>query len=184
YPSTSSSVPRFFRMLGSSSTTRIRSFSDIYPTSILLQIQLHIVYRQKERKGTAPSGFAIHPNLASMRLHQALGDCQSEAHPRGCAVHTNKILEDLLVMLGGDSRAGIRYGNLDAVGRLRARATAVERLNLFRRAAFPEIEFGAQCHLTTRGGMFRCVVEEIGNRLLHFLVIEFENRQVAIQHAV
>src|ERR1017187_8230903 len=152
-------------MLGSSSTTRILSFSEIYPTSILLQIQLHIVYRQKERKGTAPSGFAIHPNLAPMRLQQALGNCQSEAHPRGCAVHTNKILEDLLVMLGGDPWAGIRDGNLDAVGSLRALAAAVERLNLFRRAAFPEMEFRAQRHLTTRGGMLQCVVEEIGNRL-------------------
>src|ERR1019366_8250976 len=144
YPSTSSSVPRYFRMLGSSSTTRILSFSDIYPTSILLQIQLHNVYRQKERESAAPPGFAIHPNLAAMRLHQALGNRQSEAHPRGGAVHTNKILEDLLVMLGGDPRAGIRYGNRDAVGRHRALAAAVERLNLFRRAAFPEIEFRAQ----------------------------------------
>src|ERR1019366_6313589 len=160
-------------MLGSSSTTRILSFSDIYPTSILLQIQLHIVYRQKERESAAPPGFAIHPNLAPMRLHQALGNCQSEAHPRGCAVHTNKILEDLLVMLGGDPPAGIRYGNLDAVGSLRALAAAVDSLNFFLRAAFPEMGFRAQCHLTTRGGMLQGVVEKIGNRLLHFLVIEF-----------
>ena len=35
--------------------------------------------------------------------------------------------------------------------------------------------------LAARGRMLQCVVEKIGNGLLHFLVIEFENRQVAIQ---
>ena len=37
-----------------------------------------------------------------MRLHQALGNRQAQAHSRGRAVHPNEILEDFLMMFGGD----------------------------------------------------------------------------------
>src|SRR5260370_28821926 len=119
-------------MLGSSSTTRILSFSDMGPAFILPNlIRLTIIYRQQKRKGTAPPRLAIHPNLAAMRLHQPLGDRQAKAHAGRGAVHAHEILENLLVMFGGDPRAGIRYGNPYAVGCQRALTAARQRLQFF-----------------------------------------------------
>src|ERR1035437_6081874 len=185
YPSTSSRVPRYFRMLGSSSTTSIRSFSAIGPAFILPNLTgLTIVYRQQERKSTSPPRFTIHPNLAAMRLHQPLGNRQAKAHSRRGAIHAHKVLEDLLMMFGGNSRTGIRNGNLDAIGRLHAFAAAVQSLQFLGRTPLPEVKFRAQVHMAARGRVFQRVIQQIGNRLLHFLIVEFENRQVAIQRCI
>src|SRR6266566_9948337 len=140
YPSTSSRVPRYFRMLGSSSTTRILSFSTICAPTFGASKYLKIVYRQQERKSAAPLGFAVHPDLATVRLHQALGYGQAQAHSGGRPIDANEILEDFLMMLGGDAGSSIRDGHFEAVGMLRALAAALHGLQFFGRPAFPEVE--------------------------------------------
>src|SRR5580692_3930479 len=117
-PSTSRSVWRYLRMLGSSSTTRTFSLLDIFDsygaklkarfsidsTALLLHVD-----RQQKRKRAAASHNAINPNFSAMRLDQALGDCETQPHARRGRVDANKLLKNFLVILGGDASACVGH---------------------------------------------------------------------------
>ena len=74
-------------MLGSSSTTRIFSLSAIFlpreprSSSDRFGDYSTLIGKRKEKELPLPT-FAIHPNFSAMRLDQALGDRQSQAHSR------------------------------------------------------------------------------------------------------
>src|ERR1700726_982262 len=134
-PSTSNSVCKYLRILGSSSTTSIFSFTAIdlslcAPTQILpaqpkmIPKELRLIHRQQKRKLAAIGGFALHPDLPPVRLHQAFGDGQAQAHSGGIAVHAHEVLEDFLVMLRRDSRSGIGYRHFHAVRPWQTKAPA------------------------------------------------------------
>src|ERR1700752_3331457 len=124
-------------MLGSSSTTKMRSFSAmsarflnsyfpftapvhrsrrelgicLMPTGCLILLR-----RQKDvERGTAAQ-FAVHPDLSAMGVHQSFGNGQSQAHSGRGAVHTHEILENFLMILRGDALAVIRHANLHRIG--------------------------------------------------------------------
>src|SRR5580658_4338104 len=109
-----------------------------------------------------------------MRLDQTLGDGQSQAHPRRRWVHADKLLENLLMKLGGDPAAGIRDGNQHAVGTVATAAAAVGGRRGFRNATLPEVRFRKQGYTTLRWSVLQSVVQEICNALLHFLVVKLE----------
>src|ERR1700730_5551346 len=117
-PSTSNNVCKYFRILGSSSTTRIFSFTAIDSPSAYRRLcrsattnhsagELSLIHRQKKRKFAAVGGFALHPDLTAMGLHEAFGDGEVQTHARRIAVDPDEILENFLVMFGRDSRSGI-----------------------------------------------------------------------------
>src|ERR1035438_6123148 len=117
-PSTSSRVCRYLRMLGSSSTTRIFSFtaidfslctsnSECFPAIKNPRCELRLIHWQQKCKLASVGGFALDPDFAAVCLHQALGDRQTQAHSGGVAVHANEVLENFLVVFGCDTWAGV-----------------------------------------------------------------------------
>src|ERR1700686_2034903 len=164
-PSTSSSVCKYFRMLGSSSTTRIFSFVpiDFLPDSpISNQLEfLALIHRQQKRKSASRNWFAFHPDLAAVRLDEPLGNRQPQAHACSVAVYPHKILEDFLVMFRGNSRATVGHVHLDAV---RARQTEAAPL-LDRRhlshAPLPKVRRGPKRNRATGRRMLQCVIQKV-----------------------
>src|SRR6202020_213298 len=118
-PSTSSRVCRYLRILGSSSTTRIFSLSAMFiPSWTRFASYVYAllgVDRQQKRKGAATSNHAIHPDLAPMRLNQALGDRQAQSHSRRRGIHPDEFFEYFLVKFGGDAVSGVGHRHQNAV---------------------------------------------------------------------
>src|SRR5579859_4950193 len=177
-PSTSSSVCKYFRMLGSSSTTRIFSFAPIdflpeLPISNRMEF-LALIHRQQERKPASRNWFAFHPDLASVGLDEPLSNRQPQAHACRVAVYPHKIFEDFLVMFRGNSRATVGHVHLDAV---RTRQTKPSPL-LDRRhlgyASFPKVRCRAKRNRASGGGMLQCVVQKVRRGLLYFLIVKLE----------
>src|SRR3990172_8459581 len=171
-PSTSSSVCRYLRMLGSSSTTRTRSCSDIF---VSLLVQLNGVGRQQHGERAAAMQFAVYPDLAPMRLDQPVSDGQTQAHPGGTAVHAHEVFKNFLVMLRGDSGAGVGHRDAHGIGGRAGPAAPVGRRNVLGAAPFPEMRSGGQGHAAARGCVLQRVVHQIGHHLLHLLIVEAEN---------
>src|SRR5882762_2035864 len=176
-PSTSSRVCRYFRMLGSSSTTRIFSFVAMNCSlSIKKSSTLPLIHRQQKREPASTSRFTFDPDFSAMRLDKPLRNCQPQSHPRSVPVHSYKIFEYLLMMLRRDSRPGVRHTHFYAVRSRQAKSPSLFRRSHGCHAALPEMRPRTQRHAAAGGRVFQGIVEKIGRRLLHLLVIEPEHR--------
>src|SRR4030095_3533252 len=71
--------------------------------------------RQEEPERTPLFRSALTPNLSAMRLHQSLGNSQSQAHAGGIAIHTHEIFKNFLVVLSRNSAARVCDAHFDAV---------------------------------------------------------------------
>src|SRR5580704_4174192 len=181
-PSTSSSVCKYLRILGSSSTTRIFSFTAIgfspcIPLLNAVQLpvtrtELSLIHGQKKRELAAVGCFALHPNLPAMRLHQALGDRQAQTHTRSIAVYADEILDNLLVVFRGDPRAGIGDGYFHAVRTRQTEAPAFLGWRSLGDASLPAMRQRPKRDAPPRWRMLQRVVQKIGGGLLHLLIIE------------
>src|SRR5580704_8150221 len=181
-PSTSSSVCKYLRMLGSSSTTRIFSFTAIGLSPCIpllnavqlsdIRTELSLIHGQKKREPAAVSGFAFDPNFPAMRLHQALGDRQAQTHTRSIAVHADEIFENLLVMFRGDPWAGIGDGHFHAVRTRQTEASAFLGWQSLGDATFPEMRQRPKRDTPPRWRMLQRVVQKIGGGLLHLLIVK------------
>src|SRR5579859_4477339 len=117
YPSTSSSVCKYFRILGSSSTTKILSLAAIALSLYLVPIsqQLTLIHRQQKRESAPGLRLALHPDFPAMRLNQAFCDRQSEPHAGSVSVYPHEIFEYFLMVFGGDSPTRVRDGYFHAI---------------------------------------------------------------------
>src|ERR1700741_914435 len=164
-------------MLGSSSTTRILSFTTISSLSSWLSL----IHGQQEREGASPLRFAFHPNLSAVRLNQAFGNGQSETHAGRVLVHAHKVFEDFLVVLGRDSHARIRYAYFGAVWTRQAEPSALFDRPDLRHTALPEMRPRAQHHIAAARRMLEGVIEEIERDLLGLLIIKSESGYRRVQ---
>src|SRR6267378_3838031 len=167
-PSTSSSVCRYFRMLGSSSITRIFSF-------VAMDCSLSIAIFVCPTPDPA-SRFALYPDLSAMRLDEPLCNRQPQPHPRSVPVHSYKIFEYLLMMLRGDSRPGVCHTHFYAVRSRQAKSPALFGGSHGRHAPLPEMRRRTQRYAAAGWRVFQGIVQKIGRCLLHFLVVEPERR--------
>src|SRR5580700_3092294 len=186
YPSTSRSVCKYFRMLGSSSTTRIFSLAviefSLYPAQFLEKLSL--IHGQQKCEFASCFRFTLYPNLAAMRLNKPLRYRQSETHPGSVAVHPHEIFKNLLMMLRRNPRAGVRHGNFDAIRPRQPESPPLFHRRNRRHAPLPEMRPSFQCHASARWRMFQRIVQEIRGRLLHFLVVEPERRYRRIEACI
>src|ERR1700730_3691463 len=111
-----------------------------------------------------------------MRLYQTLRDGQPQPHSGGVPVHADKILKDLLMMLRRDSRAGVRHANFHTVGTRQAEPPAFFDRGQSSHAALPEMRPRTKGHAAPGRSVLQRIIEKIGRRLLHFLVIETKRR--------
>src|SRR5437764_4463751 len=125
-PSTSRSVCKYFRILGSSSTTKIFSLTAIAHFSLgPLRLQplpiskenrsLNLIHGQQKCELAPLCPITLHPYFAAMRLHQTFRDRQTQTHTRSVAIDPHEVLENLLMMLWGDSRSAVRHRHFHAV---------------------------------------------------------------------
>src|SRR5215472_1044005 len=176
-PSTSSRVCKYLRILGSSSTTRIRSFGTIGSSLSTKKSQLSpLIHGQQKRKLASRAGVALDPDFAAVRLDEPLGDRQAQAHAGSIAVHSHKVLENFLMMLGRDTCAGILNADFNAVWPGEAKPAAFFHRRHRGDPALPKMWRGAQGHCASTGGVLQRVIQEICCSLLHLLVIEPERR--------
>src|SRR5450755_2459852 len=106
-------------MLGSSSTTRIFSFSAI--GRIFLGTKLVRSYKslsksfdidwKQERERTPASEHAINPHFSAMGLNQAFCNRQSQSHAGRRWIDAHEFFKNFLMKFGGDSTTCI--GNRD-----------------------------------------------------------------------
>src|SRR5258708_4944844 len=185
-PSTSSKVCKYFRMLGSSSTTRIFSFTAIrFSLSIRKTFgALALIHRQQKRKLAARLRLARYPYLSAMCLDEPFRDCQPQTHSRRIPIHAHKIFKYLLMMLGRDTGPRIRHAYFHTV-----RARQPEPAPFFHWSQggytpFPEMRRSAQRYAATAGRMLQRVIKEIRSRLLHLLIIESECRNGRVKARV
>src|SRR5579883_2401367 len=182
YPSTSSNFWRYFRMLGSSSTTRIFSFAAM---PLFLSVpDLTLVHRQEESEPASRWRFTFHPNLSPMRLDQPLRNCKPQAHTRGVAIHTHEVFKNFLMMFRGNARPRVPYAHFHAV-----RPWQPEPSPLLQRgdrcdATFPKMRRGPKRHASARRRVLQSVIQEIRGRLLHLLIVESKCRNRRVKAGV
>src|SRR5580692_1839557 len=178
YPSTSRSVCKYFRMLGSSSTTRIFSLAAIefslYPSAVLQKLSL--IHGQQKCEFASYFRLALDPDLPAMRLNKALRYRESETHPRSVAVHAHEIFKNLLMMLRRNPRSRVRHGNFHTIRPRQPESPPFFDWRHCRHAPLPEMRPGFQGHASARWRMFQRIVQKIRGRLLYFLVVEPERR--------
>src|SRR4029077_11312224 len=143
---------------------------------------LLVVNGQEESERAAPAQFTIHPNLPSMSLNQAFCNGQPESHAGRRPVHPYKILEDFLMMLGGNSGTGIADGHAYTIGFVVTLGPAVGGRRFFGYAALPKMEIRPHGDTTAGRSVLQSVIEQISDGLLYLLVIELEVRQLFIEH--
>src|SRR5579864_9282326 len=174
-PSTSRSVWRYFRILGSSSIIRIFSLSAAISTWTFepsrIAINLYFHWQQKLERASA-TGFAVHPDLAVMRLNQPFRDRQPQSHTGRRRIDAHKILKNLLMKLRRNPYPGVRHGNQHAIrlGTL-ARAPFLCRSNR-RNAPLPKLRLYLQSHFSARRRMLQRIVNKIGHALLDLRIVE------------
>src|SRR6266436_7448845 len=175
-PSTSSSVCKYFRMLGSSSTTRTFSFTaiSVFPLKSKIRLPLSLIHRQQEREPAPRLRLALHPNLSAMCLDEPLGDRQPQAHSRSVPVHAHEIFKNLLMVFCCDAWARVHYAHFHAV-----RTRQPEPPPLFHRregchTPFPKVRCRPQSYASPARRMLERVIEQVCRCLLHFLIIESE----------
>src|SRR5580693_6958763 len=171
-------------MLGSSSTTRIFSFTAISLSlksadarasqSDAAKIVLRLVHGQQKREFAAVFCFTFYPNFAAVRLHEALCDREAKAHTGGVAIDADEIFENFLVMLSRNARARVFHRDFDAVRARQTESAALLRGHGFGDAALPEMRRGAQGDGPAGGSVFQRVVEQIRGGLLHLLIVKAE----------
>src|SRR5215467_12498663 len=86
------------------------------PSPVIPKFWSSLLNRKQKPERASLLRFALHPNLAAVRLHQPFRDRQSQTHTRGVAVHAHKILENFLVVFWRNPGARIRHADLHAVG--------------------------------------------------------------------
>src|SRR4029077_10187773 len=135
-----------------------------------------LIHGQKKGKFAAVGGFALYPDLPAMRLHQAFGNREAQAHAGSIAIHADEVLENFLVMFGCDSGSGIRDGYFHAVRARQTETPAFLGRRGFGNAALPEMRERPERDGSTGGSMFQRIVQKIGRCLLHLLIVEAEVR--------
>src|SRR6266853_2945215 len=140
-PSTSSKVCRYLRILGSSSTTRIFSFTAIrFSLSIRKTLRvLALIHWQQKRKLTSRLRLARYPYLSAMCLDEPFCDRQPQTHPRRIPVHAHKIFKYLLMMLGRDTGPRIRHAYFHTVRARQPEPAPFFHWSQGRHAPFPEM---------------------------------------------
>src|ERR1700676_3350949 len=180
-PSTSRSVCKYFRMLGSSSTTRTFSFTAISLSSFQNQPDLTLIHWQQECESAAFLKFAFHPNFPAVRLYQSFRDGQPQTHPGGVAIDTHEAFKYFLVGLRSNAASRVGYAYFHAVGpRQPESAPFLSRL-YFSNSPLPEMRFRPQSDCAPCGSMFQRIVQKIGSGLLNFLIIKAESRDRRVQ---
>src|SRR5713101_5801296 len=185
-PSTSSKVCKYFRMLGSSSTTRIFSFTAIdFPfRSEKTFGALALIHWQQKRKPTSCLRLARYPDLSAMCLNEPFRDRQPQTHSRRISVHAYKIFKYLLMMLGRDTRPRIRHAYFHAVWARQPEPAPFFHWSQGSHSPFPEMWCGPQRYAATARRVLQGVIKEIRSRLLHLLIIESECRNGRVKARV
>src|SRR5213596_2058688 len=176
-PSTSSNVCKYFRMLGSSSTTRIFSFTAIDFSLSINKLRVSaLIHRQQKCKSASCPRLALHPYLPAMRLDEPLRNSQPQTHSRSVPVHANKILKNFLVMLRRDPWPRIRHAYFHAVRPGQPASAALFHGSQNRHTPFPEMRRRSQRDASPARRMLQRVIEQIRRCLLHLLIVEPECR--------
>src|SRR5438067_2391610 len=179
-PSTSRRVCKYFRILGSSSTTRIFSFSAISSSLSYNSYKnlwaLSLIHGQKKCKSASSARIAFHPDLSAMRLNEAFCDCQPQSHSGSISVHSHEILENFLMVLGRDARTGVLHADFHAVWSRQAKSSPLFHGSHGCHAALPEVRSRRHRDGPATGSVLERIVEQIRRNLLDLLIIEAECR--------
>src|SRR5215467_8107696 len=159
-PSTSRRVCRYFRMLGSSSTTRIFSFSAI-GSSLSSEVSpaLTLIHRQQKCESASAAGIAFHPDLSAVRLNQAFCNRQPQPHSGRIPVHSDEILEDFLMVLCRNARARILHADFHTVRPWKPKSPPLFNGGHRRHAALPEMRRGSHRDRTAARRMLQRIVQ-------------------------
>src|SRR3981081_4153672 len=125
--------------------------------------------------------FAFDPDFSAMRLNKPLGDGQAQAHAGGVAIHSHEIFKNFLVMLRGNTRAGIGYANFHAVGPWKPETAAFLSWRHTGYTTLPKMRSRVQRDTSARGRMFQRICQRVSGGLLHLLVIKSESRNGGVE---